>query len=319
MSSPTQWHIFQGHGRPHPGIQALPPPPRWRPFHEEAVPVERTPPGQRPQIMFGLGQRELELINAAILLRRPLLVTGKPGTGKSSLANAIAYELGLGQVLEWPITTRTALQEGLFEYDAIARAQEGDGRDLAEIGNYLRLGPLGTALLPSKRPRVLLIDEIDKGDIDLPNDLLHVFEKGWFEIPPLARLPDTHSRIRVRPHDSLGRDDVVTIERGRVRCLEFPIVLLTSNGERDFSPAFLRRCIRLDIQAPDEKNLAHIIRELLGPTESAKAEELIRTFTERQKKEELLATDQLLNAVYLAMHHEMKPGALLDALFRSLS
>jgi MoxR-like ATPase len=269
--------------------------------------------------MFGLKQRELELINAAIYLRRPLMVTGRPGTGKSSLASAIAHELGLGQVLEWPITTRSTLQEGLFEYDAIARAQEGHARDLSEIGQYLRLGPLGTALLPSKRPRVLLIDEIDKGDIDLPNDLLHVFEKGWFEIPPLVRLPDAHSIVRVRPHDSTGKDDVVELERGRVRCLEFPIVLLTSNGERDFSPAFLRRCIRLDIQAPDAQSLAHIIRELLGPTESGKAEEFIQLFLERQKKDEVLATDQLLNAMYLATQHELKPGALLDALFRSLS
>src|SRR5262249_15133431 len=162
---------------------------------------------------------EVELVNAALYLRRPLLVTGKPGTGKSTLVNAVAYELGLGPVLSWSITSRSTLQEGLYRYDAIARLQQAslvdrlrqsgqEGRttetdqddrdtesaanDPTDIGQFIRLGPLGTALLPAERPRALLIDEIDKSDIDLPNDLLHVFEEGRFEIPELVRTAGQH-------------------------------------------------------------------------------------------------------------------------------
>lgn len=125
------------------------------------------------------------MVNAALYLRRPLLVTGNPGTGKTSLAYSVAYELDLGEVLYWPITTRTTLKDGLYNYDAVGRLQDAKlnpDDSLNRIGKYITLGPLGTALLPSERPRVLLIDEIDKSDVDLPNDLLHVFENGEYTI-----------------------------------------------------------------------------------------------------------------------------------------
>ena len=125
--------------------------------------------------------------------------------------------------------------------DAVAPGDHGDASAADDIGRHVRLGPLGTALLPYEKPRVLLIDEIDKSDFDLPNDLLNVFEEGEFEIEELTRLPDETGAVPVMTSDP---DAHVEVHRGRVRCRAFPFVVLTSNGEREFPPAFLRRCLR---------------------------------------------------------------------------
>jgi MoxR-like ATPase len=150
--------------------------------------------------------------------------------------------------------------------------------------------------LPYRRPRVLLIDEIDKSDIDLPNDLLNVFEEGEFDIDELTRLPEDAGPVQVMTADPDGR---VAVSRGHVRCLAFPFVILTSNGEREFPPAFLRRCLRLDIQPPDPDQVAAIVAAHLGHDAVAIAERHIRNFLDRRTTSEI-TTDQLLNAVYLA-------------------
>lgn len=250
------------------------------------------------------------MVNAALFLRRPLLITGRPGTGKSTLAYRVAWELKLGQVLRWPITSRTRLRDGLYHYDPIGRLREEnlrrrsdtaiDNADIdgdAEIGRHIRLGPLGTALLPYERPRVLLIDEIDKSDIDLPNDLLNVFEEGEFEIDELVRLPLETRRVDVRTADGGAP---VPVLRGKVRCRAFPFVVLTSNGERDFPPAFLRRCLQLDLAAPDIETLTEIIASHLGAQAATAAAHRIEAFLERQNQGEEVSTDQLLNAIYIA-------------------
>ena len=229
-------------------------------------------------------------------------------------------------MLYWPITTRTSLKDGLYTYDAIGRLQEvkqsENNPDYTEapqtIANYITLGPLGTALLPSEKPRILVIDEIDKSDIDLPNDLLTVFEEGRFEIPELVRLEpdeseadpegDASYEVSVRTAYTDEKDEFtcgdrkVKIQGGRINCTQFPLVILTSNGERDFPPPFLRRCLRLNMQDPTRQDLERIVKKHMEDCDftAEDVDKLVNSFlTRRNDKKEQLATDQLLNALFM--------------------
>jgi MoxR-like ATPase len=306
------WHIYRGAGEPHDGIDQLPPAPPWRHFDHAAgagaaqeITAGTTQVGMRPGAVeraraYRPGSDVLDTVNAALFLRRPLLVTGKPGTGKSTLAYSIAYELRLGQVLYWPVTSRSTLTEALYRYDAIGRLQEANlrrsegGGGSPDIGRYLRLGPLGTALLPWRRPRVLLIDELDKSDIDLPNDLLNVFEEGQYDIPELTRLPEDQQPVAVRTADG-GSVDVY---HGQVHCRPFPVVVITNNGEREFPPAFLRRCLSLYLQPPDAARLRDIVSAQLGDDALNNSDQLIEEFLFRRESVDM-STDQLLNLIFL--------------------
>ncbi|NUO99412.1 MAG: MoxR family ATPase [Nonomuraea sp.] len=312
----TDWKIFTGTRTPHTRISALPDPPPWRDFQGGPVlPLPaRTPANLHQATTYRPTADAIDQVNAALYLRRPLLVTGPPGSGKSTLADAIAYELGLGPVLHWPITSRVTLRDGLYQYDPLTRlyAASRTGESDDDIGGYIRLGPLGTALLPYEHPRVLLIDEIDKSDIDLPNDLLTIFEKGEFEIVELARRAERTAEIM-----TADGTDRVTVTAGRVQARAFPLVVMTSNGEREFPPAFLRRCITLQLRQPeDEGELAAIVREHLRDLTAEQAglvDRLVAQFFSRKRLGEL-ATDQLLNAVYLCHHAALAGVTSLDDL-----
>ena len=338
----------------------MPPAPPWRSFDgpvdsQYKVP-ELSSDQQRRGASFRLprdqqgqispqGKEVLLAVNAAIHLRRPLLVTGHPGIGKSSLAYSIANELGLGRVLWWPITPRSELQHGLYRYEALDRLRDSENKS-GSVEDYITLGPLGTAFLPLGQPRVLLIDEIDKSDLQLPNELLHLFEEGSFTIPQLRRQSRQHTK---RPSQTtsetkndgpaeLDTDDSHTpahVYGGKVQCSAFPIVVMTSNDERDFPPAFYRRCIRVNMPTPTQESALHdLIAAQFGEDwangtwrDSPMLSDLIKHFLPSQASTDVgrqRAVDQFLNAAHLLMGVKGGPSGmdaetLREILFRSLS
>ena len=171
-------------------------------------------------------------VNAAITLRRPLLVKGEPGTGKTMLAEQVAASLGL-PLLEWHVKSTTKAQQGLYEYDAVSRlrdSQLGESR-VHDIANYIVHGTLWEAFA-SDTPVVLLIDEIDKADIEFPNDLLRELDRMEFHVY------ETRELVRARHR---------------------PIVFITSNNEKELPDAFLRRCFFHYIRFPDKETLERIV------------------------------------------------------------
>lgn len=315
----TAWQIFTAAADPNADdalqLKRLPAPPSWRAFKKAGKPEAPDAfalSASKDEIARGADfvcSNELkEAVNAALYLRRPLLLTGKPGTGKSTLIHAVARELRMGPVLRWSITSRSTLRDGLYQYDALGRLNERPpsgqlppGAEEAEdVGRHVELGPLGTALYPTSWPRALLIDEIDKSDLDLPNDLLNVFEEGEVHISELARVKK--EVVDVRTWRSSG---TVPVTRGKFVCEQFPFVVLTSNGERTFPAPFLRRCIQFTIQDPKLPELEQIVQNRLG-IPIGKATSMVKDFLEQRDKGDV-ATDQLLNAIFLTFNTSQFP------------
>ena len=214
----------------------------------------------------GEGEDLVERVNMALWLRRPILVEGEPGIGKSSLAYSLAWSLGLGRVLRWEISSRTTLQDGLYHYDAVShlrQSQMTQESDSHSVADFITLGALGTALVgsDSSKPRVLLIDEIDKSDYDLPNDLLHVLEEASFGIPELKRSSvDSDEPLEVQGFDEEAKEGRIGLKGGRVVSGVHPIVVMTSNAEREFPDAFRRRCVPLRLERPRGRKLEKLVQ-----------------------------------------------------------
>ncbi len=225
-------------------------------------------------------------VNAAITLERPLLVKGEPGTGKTILAHEIAKALGK-HLITWHIKSTTKAQQGLYEYDAVSRlrdSQLGDGR-VHEIKNYIQRGKLWEAFDAGEKP-VLLIDEIDKADIEFPNDLLLELDRMEFYVYET-------------------RQTVVARQR--------PIVIITSNNEKELPDAFLRRCFFHYIRFPDRETMERIVAVHYPNVKAELVREALNLFYDIRQAPGLKkkpSTSELLDWLKLLMAEEMPPEAL---------
>ena len=228
-------------------------------------------------------------VNAAVTLRRPLLVKGEPGTGKTVLAHEIAKAID-APLIEWNVKSTTKAQQGLYEYDAVARLRDGQLGDerVHDISNYIKKGKLWEAFTSPELP-VLLIDEIDKADIEFPNDLLQELDRMSFDVY------ETHTRIEAK---------------------ERPIVVITSNNEKELPDAFLRRCFFHYIKFPDRETMRDIIEVHFPDIQKnlvTKAMEIFYELRDVPGLKKKPSTSELLDWLKLLLNEDMPLEVLQDS------
>ena len=227
-------------------------------------------------------------VNAAITLERPLLIKGEPGTGKTMLAEEVANSLGKS-LIRWHVKSTTKAQQGLYEYDAVSRlrdSQLGDAR-VEDINNYIKRGVLWDAFEAKEKP-VLLIDEVDKADIEFPNDLLLELDKMEFYVY------ETKQNIAAK---------------------ERPIVIITSNNEKDLPDAFLRRCFFHYIRFPDEETMKSIIEVHFPKIKKKLVDSALKSFFEVREVPGIKkkpSTSELLDWIKLLMAEDISPELLRE-------
>jgi MoxR-like ATPase len=225
-------------------------------------------------------------VNASIALQRPLLIKGEPGTGKTVLAHEVAKALK-APIIEWHIKSTTKAQQGLYEYDAVSRlrdSQLGDGR-VKDIANYIKKGKMWEAFTSEQRP-ILLIDEIDKADIEFPNDLLLELDRMQFYVY------ETQETIKAAQR---------------------PIVMITSNNEKELPDAFLRRCFFHYIRFPDREIMTQIVDVHFPDLQRSLLREALNIFYDIREVPGLKkkpSTSELLDWLKLLMVEDMSPDAL---------
>jgi MoxR-like ATPase len=225
-------------------------------------------------------------VNAAVALERPLLVKGEPGTGKTVLAREVARALGM-KLIEWHVKSTTKAQQGLYEYDAVSRlrdSQLGDER-VRDVRNYIRRGKLWEAFDADERP-VLLIDEIDKADIEFPNDLLLELDRMEFHVY------ETGETIKARRR---------------------PVVIVTSNNEKELPDAFLRRCFFHYIRFPDAETMQAIVAVHFPDLKKRLLAEALKVFFEIREVPGLKkkpSTSELLDWIKLLVNEDIDETAL---------
>jgi MoxR-like ATPase len=225
-------------------------------------------------------------VNAAIALERPLLIKGEPGTGKTVLAHEVAKALG-APLIEWHIKSTTKAQQGLYEYDAVSRlrdSQLGDEK-VKDIANYIKRGKMWDAFTSDQRP-VLLIDEIDKADIEFPNDLLLELDRMEFFVYETQQV---------------------------VKASQRPVVMITSNNEKELPDAFLRRCFFHYIRFPDRETMTQIVDVHFPDLQRTLLREALNVFYDIREVPGLKkkpSTSELLDWLKLLMVEDMSPDAL---------
>ena len=234
-----------------------------------------------------IASKELQLaVNAAITLQKPLLIKGEPGTGKTMLAEELAASLNTS-LIQWHIKSTTKAQQGLYEYDAVSRlrdSQLGDDR-IHDISNYIVKGKLWQAFEAGDRP-VLLIDEIDKADIEFPNDLLLELDKMEFFVYETQQV---------------------------VKAAQRPVVIITSNNEKELPDAFLRRCFFHYIQFPDAEQMRDIVNVHFPSLKSRLLDEALNAFFDIREVPGLKkkpSTSELIDWLKLLLAEDIPPEAL---------